>query len=252
MQPRTIYRRTGTTPAHRPGAALRAGLLPDDGGLRQGASHRTATTASGARWRSRSANCTATTWPTSTSPPPNATSTAPSSSTPTRTTVEETIRADRPDPREDGRPLLPHAPRRRHLQHPRRHADGRLCRAAGRRPGRAEARGAADGRLRPSAAPSGTPEHGGLDGFALCADYCFNTGPFLSPRQFAEFVTPYLARITRLTASWASTSSSTPTATSCRSSTSLSRPSRTRCTRSTRRPTSTSPRSSAATATSSA
>ncbi len=35
--------------------------------------------------------------------------------------------------------------------------------------------------------------HGGLDGFALCADYCFNTGPFLSPVQFSEFVTPYLA-----------------------------------------------------------
>jgi uroporphyrinogen decarboxylase len=37
--------------------------------------------------------------------------------------------------------------------------------------------------------------HGGLDGFALCADYCLNTGPFLSPGQFAEFVTPYLARL---------------------------------------------------------
>ena len=36
---------------------------------------------------------------------------------------------------------------------------------------------------------------GGLDGFALCSDYCFNTGPFLSPTQFAEFVTPYLARL---------------------------------------------------------
>jgi uroporphyrinogen decarboxylase len=35
--------------------------------------------------------------------------------------------------------------------------------------------------------------HGGLDGFALCSDYCFNTGPFLSPAQFSEFVTPYLA-----------------------------------------------------------
>ena len=35
----------------------------------------------------------------------------------------------------------------------------------------------------------------GLDGFALCADYCFNTGPFLSPRLFSEFVTPYLARL---------------------------------------------------------
>ncbi len=26
-------------------------------------------------------------------------------------------------------------------------------------------------------------------------DYCFNTGPFMSPAQFAEFVTPYLARL---------------------------------------------------------
>lgn len=32
----------------------------------------------------------------------------------------------------------------------------------------------------------------GLDGFALCDDYCFNTGPFLSPRMFRQFVTPYL------------------------------------------------------------
>lgn len=36
---------------------------------------------------------------------------------------------------------------------------------------------------------------GGLDGFALCADYCLNTGPFLSPAQFGEFVTPYLAKL---------------------------------------------------------
>jgi uroporphyrinogen decarboxylase len=40
-------------------------------------------------------------------------------------------------------------------------------------------------------------KHGGLDGFALCADYCFNTGPFLSPRLFSLFVTPYLARLTQ-------------------------------------------------------
>jgi uroporphyrinogen decarboxylase len=39
--------------------------------------------------------------------------------------------------------------------------------------------------------------HGGLDGFALCADYCFNQGPFLSPAQFGEFITPYLARLIR-------------------------------------------------------
>jgi uroporphyrinogen decarboxylase len=38
-------------------------------------------------------------------------------------------------------------------------------------------------------------KHGGLDGFALCSDYCFNVGPFLSPRQFSEYVTPYLAQV---------------------------------------------------------
>lgn len=37
--------------------------------------------------------------------------------------------------------------------------------------------------------------HGGLDGFALCSDYCLNAGPFLSPALFAEFVTPFLARL---------------------------------------------------------
>ncbi|MDA0748052.1 MAG: hypothetical protein O2954_16135 [bacterium] len=40
-------------------------------------------------------------------------------------------------------------------------------------------------------------QHGGLDGFALCADYCFNTGPFLPPDWFDEFVTPYLTRLIR-------------------------------------------------------
>jgi uroporphyrinogen decarboxylase len=35
-----------------------------------------------------------------------------------------------------------------------------------------------------------------LNGFALCADYCFNSGPFLSPGQMSEFVTPYLAKAT--------------------------------------------------------
>ena len=34
-----------------------------------------------------------------------------------------------------------------------------------------------------------------LDGFILCSDYCFNKGPFLSPKMFGEFVTPYLARL---------------------------------------------------------
>jgi uroporphyrinogen decarboxylase len=37
--------------------------------------------------------------------------------------------------------------------------------------------------------------HGGLDGFALCSDYCFNTGPFLPPAMFSELVTPYLKEL---------------------------------------------------------
>ncbi|HEX5810126.1 MAG TPA: uroporphyrinogen decarboxylase family protein [Anaerolineales bacterium] len=36
---------------------------------------------------------------------------------------------------------------------------------------------------------------GGLDGFALCTDYCFNRGPFLRPADFAEFVAPFLGRL---------------------------------------------------------
>ena len=40
-------------------------------------------------------------------------------------------------------------------------------------------------------------KHGELDGFALCSDYCYNTGPWLSPRMFSEFVTPYLAKLTK-------------------------------------------------------
>lgn len=38
-------------------------------------------------------------------------------------------------------------------------------------------------------------KHGALDGWALCSDYCLNTGPFLSPSQFGEFVAPYLAKL---------------------------------------------------------
>ncbi len=38
-------------------------------------------------------------------------------------------------------------------------------------------------------------KHGQLDGFALCSDYCFTTGPFLSPAKFSEFITPYLIRL---------------------------------------------------------
>jgi len=34
----------------------------------------------------------------------------------------------------------------------------------------------------------------GADGVVLTSDYAFNSGPFLSPSQFSEFVTPYLAQ----------------------------------------------------------
>lgn len=44
----------------------------------------------------------------------------------------------------------------------------------------------------------GTIEHAkilaeaGANTALMCADYCFNDGPFLSPKMFREFVTPYL------------------------------------------------------------
>ena len=50
-------------------------------------------------------------------------------------------------------------------------------------PDRAQGRGARRGRRARSRAPSGCSRHGGLDGFALCADYCFNTGPVPQPRR---------------------------------------------------------------------
>ncbi len=37
-------------------------------------------------------------------------------------------------------------------------------------------------------------DHGGVDGVIMCCDYCFNTGPFLSPAWFDKFVTPFLVR----------------------------------------------------------
>lgn len=39
----------------------------------------------------------------------------------------------------------------------------------------------------------------GFDSFILCSDYCFNAGPFLSPKMFEEFVQPYLYKIIRET-----------------------------------------------------
>lgn len=37
--------------------------------------------------------------------------------------------------------------------------------------------------------------HGAIDGFALCSDYCFNTGPFLPLPWFDQFVTPFLKKL---------------------------------------------------------
>ena len=32
----------------------------------------------------------------------------------------------------------------------------------------------------------------GIESFMLCSDYCYNSGPFLSPPMFREYITPYL------------------------------------------------------------
>ncbi len=36
---------------------------------------------------------------------------------------------------------------------------------------------------------------GGLDGFALCSDYCMNDNPFVSPEQFSIFIAPFLKQL---------------------------------------------------------
>ena len=39
-------------------------------------------------------------------------------------------------------------------------------------------------------------DHGHLlDGFTLCADYCFNVNPFFSPDMFEELIAPYLSKL---------------------------------------------------------
>ena len=35
----------------------------------------------------------------------------------------------------------------------------------------------------------------GVESLILCSDYCYNSGPFLSPDMFREFIQPYLYRI---------------------------------------------------------
>lgn len=35
----------------------------------------------------------------------------------------------------------------------------------------------------------------GIDVLLLCSDYCYNTGPFVSPEMFSVLITPFLARI---------------------------------------------------------
>ena len=35
----------------------------------------------------------------------------------------------------------------------------------------------------------------GVESLILCSDYCYNSGPFLSPAMFAEFIQPYLYKI---------------------------------------------------------
>lgn len=35
----------------------------------------------------------------------------------------------------------------------------------------------------------------GFDSLILCSDYCFNSGPFISPTMFGEYIQPYLYKI---------------------------------------------------------
>lgn len=38
-------------------------------------------------------------------------------------------------------------------------------------------------------------QESGVDCLLLCADYCYNSGPFISPDMFAEYIQPYLYKI---------------------------------------------------------
>lgn len=38
-------------------------------------------------------------------------------------------------------------------------------------------------------------QEAGVDCLLLCSDYCYNSGPFLSPEMFGEFIQPYLYKI---------------------------------------------------------
>lgn len=35
----------------------------------------------------------------------------------------------------------------------------------------------------------------GFDSLILCSDYCYNSGPFISPKMFGEYIQPYLYKI---------------------------------------------------------
>jgi len=52
----------------------------------------------------------------------------------------------------------------------------------------------ADRRVGQSIQQAETLIEAGAEVVLMCSDYCFNDGPFLSPRMFAKFVTPFLAK----------------------------------------------------------
>ena len=52
----------------------------------------------------------------------------------------------------------------------------------------------ADGMVQAAIAKGVELIQAGAEVVFMCADYCFNEGPFLSPRMFREFVTPFLKR----------------------------------------------------------
>jgi uroporphyrinogen decarboxylase len=38
-------------------------------------------------------------------------------------------------------------------------------------------------------------QESGVDCLLLCSDYCYNSGPFISPEMFGEYIQPYLYKI---------------------------------------------------------
>ncbi len=103
----------------------------------------------------------------------------------------------RPDPRAVRRPLLPDAPRRRHLQHPRRRGHGRILLPHGRRAARSCRPRRSDGRRRRAPRRGDGASTAGWTASPCAPTTASNQGPFLAPRCSPSSSRPTSSRLTQ-------------------------------------------------------